>query len=165
MNLEQLKQLLNFKNLYDKINGDKWLQVFKDLWEKFPTWNDVKSMFDGIFLKDFIKTKWAWIAIAIIACVTFSAVYFAFFAGSSQPTKVTQPPTGVKPVYVPKREKEREKADFPKLDKPVDELSPVEKHCLAVIRQYDKLWVERVTGQLIDQELLREYSRCRRILQ
>jgi len=95
--ITDFKNILAFKIFYDKIGGNKWIKVFKAFAEKFKA-SDFKTMFDGLYLKEYIKSKWAWLIIAGLVAATFSGVYFAYYYKSTPKAVVSAPVTTTTPT-------------------------------------------------------------------
>ena len=117
--ITDFKNILAFKILYDKIGGNKWLVVFKDFFNKFKL-AEFKTMFDGIYLKEYFKTTWAWVVMGGLAVATAAGGWFAWInwnkttePAKAAPPAVTQPATPAKPITTePKKKSDSWVDDF-----------------------------------------------------
>lgn len=136
-------------------------------------------------VQDFMKSKTAWIVIAIIGMGGFSGWYFA-----NQQTLISKLPPAIAPieevqkeyrdsVQPPIRTPIEEPSDIPAQELPsppqLDREDPVPEEyknevnqralwCRKVLRKFDAYWIEKAVGQIDDRELEREANICKKYL-
>jgi hypothetical protein len=136
-------------------------------------------------IQDFMKSKTAWIVIAIIGMGGFSGWYLA-----NQQTLISNLPPAVAPieevqkdyrdsVQPPIRTPIEEPKDIPEQELPSppqldtedtvpeeyrDEVNQRALWCRKVLRKFDSYWIEKTVGQVDDKELEREARICKKYL-